>query len=283
MAVVGRYLGPAVRPGDIAILGQKLVSITQGRLVPLDAARPRLLARLLSSAVRRSAHGLGLGRPQTMEMALREVGTLRILWASAFGLWDHLTGQSGHFYRTAGWRVASIDGPGPDTLPPYDRYVVLAPRTPDRECRRVARLLGCAVALVDANDLATEVLGASPGVRRDTVAALLRDNPMGQGRAQTPFMILRPLPARAHAPGHADGIARPAVMPVRTGSRSVRQVVQGEGADEQHQHHQADEVHHLLHPDAAAAAGKPLRQKEREATAVQAGERDGVQHRQVDA
>jgi hypothetical protein len=191
-ALADRYLRPLVRRGDIAVLGQKLVSISQGRLLPLDQVRPRPLARLLSRTVRRSPHGLGLRRPQTMEMAIREVGVARILWASLFGLWDHLTGQKGHFYRVVGSRVSSIDGPGPETLPPYDRYVVLAPDQPQQVCRRLARRLGCAVALVDANDLAVQVLGASPGVRPELVARLLEDNPMGQGAQRTPLVVLRP-------------------------------------------------------------------------------------------
>jgi hypothetical protein len=192
IALARRYLGPHVAPGDVAVLGQKLVSICQGRLIELDRVQVGAIARLLSRTVRPSPHGLGLRRPQTMAMAIREVGLARILVASAAGAMDRLRRTHGAFYRVAGPRVWAIDGPGPATLPPYDRYVVLAPDDPDALARSVARALGCGAAVVDVNDLEAAVLGASPGVDRDLVRAALRDNPMGQGTAQTPLGWLRP-------------------------------------------------------------------------------------------
>ena len=192
VAVARAYLGPHVQPGDIAFLGQKLVSICQGRLVPLADVRVGPLVRLLSRTVRRTPHGLGLRRPETMAMAVREVGWGRILAASVAGAWDRVLGRHGGFYRVAGARVWAIDGPGPSTLPPYDRYVVLAPEDPDGLARRIARALGTAVAIVDVNDLEAAVLGASPGVDRALVSEALRDNPLGQGAARTPLGWLRP-------------------------------------------------------------------------------------------
>lgn len=192
VAVSRRYLGPHVQASDIALLGQKLVSICQRRLVPLDEVRVGPIARLLSRTVRATPHGLGLRRPQTMAMAIKEVGLGRILAASAVGAWDRVTGRHGGFYRVAGERVWAIDGPGPSTLPPYDRYVVLAPDDPDALARRVARALGCGAAIVDVNDLEAAVLGASPGVNRELVRRALRDNPMGQGQARTPLGWLTP-------------------------------------------------------------------------------------------
>ena len=49
------------------------------------------------------------------------------------------------------------------------------------------------VAVVDTNDLAADVLGASLGVDRGAVVGVLADNPMGQTAEQTPFCILRRL------------------------------------------------------------------------------------------
>jgi hypothetical protein len=192
VAVAVRYVGPYARAGDVVVLGQKLVSICQGRLVALAAVAPGPVARLLSRAVRATPHGLGLRRPETMEMALREVGLARILRACVAGAVDRVRRRHGAFYRVAGPRVWAIDGPGPETLEPYDRYVVLAPDDPDAVARAVARRLGTAAAVVDVNDLDAQVLGASPGVDREMVRAALRDNPMGQGRARTPIAILRP-------------------------------------------------------------------------------------------
>lgn len=193
------YLAPHVRPGDIAIIGQKLASVSQGRCVPLAEIRVRPLARFLSRTVRHTPHGLGLRRPETMEMAIREVGVGKILAASLYGALDRVRGTSGAFYRIAGSRVWAIDGPGPETVAPYDRYIVLAPEDADGLSRQVARCLGVPACIVDVNDLSAAVLGASPGVDRDLVVHALADNPMGQGRACTPLGILRPRPTTPRA------------------------------------------------------------------------------------
>ena len=47
------------------------------------------------------------------------------------------------------------------------------------------------MAIVDCNDLGSEVLGASDGVDREFVREALRDNPMGQGAQRTPMGVLR--------------------------------------------------------------------------------------------
>jgi len=52
-------------------------------------------------------------------------------------------------------------------------------------------MLGVGVAIVDCNDLGSEVLGASEGVEREFVREALRDNPMGQRDQRTPMGLLR--------------------------------------------------------------------------------------------
>ncbi len=79
--------------------------------------------------------GIGLGIPETMEMALRECGVLRILFAALVSFLGKLIGRKGDFYRVAGYKASSIDGPTPNTLPPYNKYVVLGPADPDRVAR----------------------------------------------------------------------------------------------------------------------------------------------------
>jgi F420-0:gamma-glutamyl ligase len=205
-----------VRRGDVVAIGEKAVAIAEGRLVELAAVEPRALARWLARHVRSLGYGMGLRRPETMEMAFREGGTCRVLGAAAVAAAGRLIGRSGDFYRIAGPRVAAIDGPGPTTLPPYDRAIVLAPQNPRETAARLARRFGVAVAIVDANDLGCEVLGSSAGVDALIVAELLRDNPMGQGRQQTPVVVLRPAgrfspppswpPARIPPPEHGAAV-----------------------------------------------------------------------------
>lgn len=191
------YLEGAIRPGDWVALSEKAVAVGEGRAVPIREVRPRALARWLAARVSPLGFGLGLRRPETMELAIREAGAVRIFAAALAGALDRARGRGGGFYRVAGRRVASIDGPGPETIPPYDRYIVLAPLRAERLADRLARRLGAGVAVVDVNDVGSEVLEASAGVDREAVRALLNDNPLGQGRQGTPVAVLRPVsPAR---------------------------------------------------------------------------------------
>ena len=200
-AVVQRYAGPHLRLGDWVFVGQKAVSISQRRLVYERAVRPRPLAVLLSSHVKRTPYGRGLGRPATMEVALREAGTLRILAAAAVHVLGRPLHRSGDFYRVAGRRVASIDGVTDWALPPFNRYIVLHPTDADGAARRIADRVGAPAAIVDLNDLGGAVLGASDGLDRALVLRVLADNPLGQGPFRTPLGIARAAGAAAGGNG----------------------------------------------------------------------------------
>jgi F420-0:gamma-glutamyl ligase-like protein len=207
-AVVARYAGPLVQPGDIVVLGQKATSIAQGRLVREEDVHPSWLARTLSRHVTRSPYGYGLGKPTTMEVALREAGVPRILLAAAVHVVAKtLLHRSGDFYRVAGRAVAAIDGTTDWALPPYHRYIVLAPERPDQLAQAIADRLGARVgaAIVDLNDVGSVVLGASAGVDRRLLAQILRDNPLRQGAYQTPLGIVRQVGWAWRRPAEARG------------------------------------------------------------------------------
>ena len=80
--IITEYAASAVQPGDLLFVTEKIVAITQGRSYRLDEIEPRRLALFLSKYVTRTPYGIGLGMPETMEMALRECGTPRILFAA---------------------------------------------------------------------------------------------------------------------------------------------------------------------------------------------------------
>jgi hypothetical protein len=143
--------------------------------------------------VGRTASGIGLGIPATMELAIREAGAARILMATACAAVTRPFGVKGVFYRVAGPAVRAIDGPTRGTIAPYDGHAKMGPDDPAGVARTLADALGVGVAVIDANDIGVNVLGASPGVDTDIVASLLRDNPLGQGSEQTPVAILRPV------------------------------------------------------------------------------------------
>ena len=203
-----RYASSIVRPGDWVAIGQKAVSIAQGRLVREKSVKPRKLAVFLSGKVKRTQFGFGLGRPATMEVALREAGVTRILAACAVHVAGRALRRSGDFYRVAGPRVAAIDGATAWALPPFNEYIVLYPDAPDATCRRAAARIGAPVAIVDLNDLGGTVLGSSPGVDRTLLCRVVADNPLGQGPYCTPLAVVRPVSSSAAQTGPTAGAAR---------------------------------------------------------------------------
>ena len=194
------YARPLLRPGDILFITEKAAACTQGRAYPLGEIQARPLARLLCRFVTKTPHGIGLGIPETMEMALRECGTARILLAACISALGKLLGRKGWFYLAAGPGARAIDGPCDCTLPPYNRCVVLGPDKPDALASAVARAVGALVAITDINDLGGEILGLSPAsfgapaasLDRALLREILADNPLGQSREQTPLGIIRP-------------------------------------------------------------------------------------------
>jgi asparagine synthase (glutamine-hydrolysing) len=195
--VLKAHVDGHVCDGDIVVMAEKPVAASQGRSYHLDEIKPTTLARMLSKAVTRTPHGIGLGIPQTMQLAIDEAGAPRILLAAVASAAGRLIGRRGLFYRIAGPTVEAIDGPTPYTLPPHNTHAKLGPKDPDLVAERLAAHLSegrerpVGAAIIDASDLTATVLGRSSGVDRELVATLMRDNPLGQGHEQTPVAVLR--------------------------------------------------------------------------------------------
>ena len=194
--VAKQYGSPVLsQPGDVLFITEKIVACTQGRAIPLKDIKPRKLAYFLSNYVTKTPHGIGLGMPETMEYALRECGVLRILFAAAVSvIGKKIFKKKGWFYAVAGYRAESIDGPTKNTIPPYNECVVLGPLEPDKVAKEIKDAIGYDVLVTDINDLAGRTLGASSKeIDKKLYARILKDNPLGQDRQQTPMGIIRKL------------------------------------------------------------------------------------------
>lgn len=177
---------------DIIFLSEKMVACTQKRAIPMKDIQPRRLAKILSHFVMKTSAGIGLGIPETMEMALQECGTLRILMAASVSVVGKLIGKHGWFYIVAGPKARGIDGPCEYTLPPYNHYVVLIPDNPDSVAKEISNELNCKVAIIDANDLGIDIIGVSDSeIEKELLCDILRDNPLGQEDECTPMGIVR--------------------------------------------------------------------------------------------
>ena len=161
--VAVKYLKNKTHEGDTVFITEKIVSITQGRAIPLKEIKPRPLAKFLAKYVTKTPAGIGLGMPETMEMALRECGVFKILFAAIIAaITKIIFRRKGDFYRIAGPKARAIDGPTSGTIPPYNTHVVLGPVEPDKVAKNISDALGgVRVVISDINDLGGNILGGS--------------------------------------------------------------------------------------------------------------------------
>lgn len=194
-SVVDHYTKDIRQAADIIVVSEKATAASQGRAIPLEQIKPCFWARFLVRFVTKSKHGIGLGMAETLHMAIRECGLLRILWASAIGGFSRVVlKRHGTFYRLAGERARAIDGPCSYTLPPYNRCVVLAPLRPDSVAQDIKRRTGNEAAIVDVNDLGQNIMGVSSQLLKNIpLALILSGNPLGQSTEQTPIGLIREL------------------------------------------------------------------------------------------
>ena len=188
--LVDKYSAEERREGDILFVSEKVVAVTQGRAIPASEIRIGFLARILWRRVRKVPYGVGLRSPETMQCAIDECGSLRILAAAAVGALGKALGRRGDFYRIAGPKAATIDAAGTSPLQPD--CVILGPKDPEGVARAIMQRTGLPTAIVDVNDIAGAWVLGSAGID-DTklIEAILDDNPLGQKDEQTPFGIIR--------------------------------------------------------------------------------------------
>ncbi|MCL2077447.1 MAG: coenzyme F420-0:L-glutamate ligase [Oscillospiraceae bacterium] len=190
--VLDEYVKEYLEEGDTLFIAEKIVAITQGRAFRLDEIKVSRLARVLSKFVHKTDYGIGLGMPETMELCIREVGRVKVLFAGFCSVIGKLFGKRGVFYKICGMKARAIDGPCDYTIPPYNNYAKMAPDKPHEAAARLSRHIGHDVFIVDANDIACTVLGKNRKDLPDAFAEqVFRDNPLDQSDQQTPLCIVR--------------------------------------------------------------------------------------------
>lgn len=190
--VIKTYAGEFLKKNDILIIAESVLAITQGRAVPVDQINPGVLARLLWRFVTKNPRGIGLRSATSMQCAIDETGSIKIIAASLLGGLSKIFKKSGIFYRIAGVQAATIDAAYTSPVQPYDKCVVKGPLNPDGVSEIISKIYDIDVAVMDINDIGGSwVLGASGNVDREMLSVIMLDNPMGQGKQMTPFCILR--------------------------------------------------------------------------------------------
>ena len=190
--IVERYVTPLLQKNDFLFISERIVAITQGRAFPIKDIKPSFLAKFLVNFVHQSPYGIGLKSPWTMQLAIKEAGVIRIIFAALISALTKPFGLKGIFYKVVGKNINAIDGPCDYTLPPYNQYAKLGPKDPQKVAQQIKEKINTEVIIIDANDLGVATLGKSTDkITDDFCQNVFRDNPLGQSTEQTPLCLVR--------------------------------------------------------------------------------------------
>ena len=194
LEIIKQYAQDKIKAGDILVLGESMVAISQGRAIPEHKIKIGLLAKLIWRGVRKVSYGVGLRSPASMQCAIDEAGKLRILIAGFVGFIGKVLGFKGVFYRIAGMQAALIDAAHTTPIPPYQDCVIKGPLHPEKVASQIKEKFGCEVAIMDVNDIGGSwAIAYTEGIDKKIIEAIMKDNPLGQSDELTPIGIIRRL------------------------------------------------------------------------------------------
>lgn len=191
--VIKEYVIPIYQEGDIVTIGEKIVALCQEDVVYKKDLKVSWLAKLLSKFVVKNKHCYGLRNVYKMQVAIDLVGPVKILYAAVVAAIGKVFGKRGLFYEILGKGVSNIDGFGDEGFEYYRDMGTYAPTNPEKACQHIKDTYGVDCMIVDANDLGVEILASNKEIREqeELVLKLLKDNPAGQDKQQTPIILIR--------------------------------------------------------------------------------------------
>ena len=191
--IMETYVLPVCQKNDIVVLGQKIVSILQGRVIYKKDIRVGFWAMFLSKFAKKTPYGFSVGNPLKMQVAINLAGLPRIMLAGIIGIISKIFGVPGNFYRLAGHQISEIDGFYGKFFPQYSEMGILGPVDCGKLCDELNRKYGFSFCVADVNDLGGNILGRSADLsgKEQLILKILKDNPAGQKDWQTPIIIIR--------------------------------------------------------------------------------------------
>ncbi len=187
------YVSPIYKQGDIISSSEKIISLCQNRVVKREDLKIGFWAKTLSRFASHPSTGVGVGETIKMQYAINVVGLPKVLFASICSAITKLFGKKGVFYKIVGQEVSGLDGFYDHVWSEYRDIGIQMPHNPTDVCNEIKQKLGISVMIVDANDLGQEILGKSSDIMlsNEVLKQIIRDNPSGQGRQRTPFVLIR--------------------------------------------------------------------------------------------
>ncbi len=191
--ILEKYVLSYLEKGDIVCLGQKIISILQGRIIYKKNVKIGFWAKFLSKFAKKTPYGFSVGNPLKMQVAINLAGLPRIILAGILGSILKIFGASGNFYRLAGYQISQIDGFYGEAFPQYGEMGILGPKDCDKLCEQLNKKYGFSFTVIDVNDLGGNILGESINLKgkEKLILEILKDNPASQSNQQTPIIVMR--------------------------------------------------------------------------------------------
>lgn len=193
ISIVKEYVSPIYEEGDFITISEKVISLCQNRIIKKEDMKVGFWAKFFSKFASHPDTGIGVGEAIKMQYAIDTVGFWKVLYACIASAITKLFGKKGVFYEIVGLEVSGLDGFYGKVWDYYADKGIQVPENPDKVCDEIKDLLGISCAIIDANDLGQEIFGTSADLKgkEDIIKALIKDNPSGQGRQLTPFILMR--------------------------------------------------------------------------------------------
>lgn len=193
LQLVLKYIEDFKKPGDILAISEKIIALSQGRVIKRSDVKIGFWAKFLSKFVMKTPTGFSVGNVFKMQVAINLAGLPRILFAAFCSAVTKPFGVRGIFYKVAGHEINGLDGFYGGAFKEYEDLGILNPINTDSVCQNIKDITGVQTVIVDANDLGCNILGKSKGLtgEEELIYSVLKDNPAGQSNQCTPFILIR--------------------------------------------------------------------------------------------
>ena len=190
---IKEFASPHYEQGDILSISEKIIALSQKRVIYKRDVKPGFWANNLSKFVMKTPAGFSVGNPYKMQVAIMLCGLPKVIYAAILGFFGKLVGRRGVFYEIVGPEVSVLDGFYGEAYKVYADMGILNPIETDEVCEEIKEQLNMDCMIVDANDLGVEILGKSKSVTHsiEDLKSMIKDNPSGQSNQQTPLILIR--------------------------------------------------------------------------------------------
>ena len=191
--VIRKYVSNIYEKGDILSISEKVISLCQNRIIKREDIKICFLAKFLSKFATKTDRGVGVGESIKMQYAINKAGRFKVIFASIASFITKIFGIKGVFYKIVGQEVSGLDGFYSHVWEEYKDIGIELPSNPNDVCNKIKDILGISSMIVDSNDFGQVILGKSYDININLkkLKQMIKDNPAGQGREQTPFILIR--------------------------------------------------------------------------------------------